>query len=209
MTKKQHTAKLTTFKARPLSWSQFDLFHRNKNEWYERYYLGEGSKFSSHQMEFGKTVGELIATEPNYLPQLPRLPIYEHKAEAVYKRIPLIGYFDNWDPDGLVLHEFKTGVSWTQSKASKHRQIDFYATLLWLSGIHPSDLTIRLIWLPTQQGWEYTEDGIEFHTRFVDDMEPVHFEVKKELSDVMRMLGDIQTARRDMLDFIKIRDYNI
>ena len=71
-----------------------------------------------------------------------------------------------YDTDERPVHEvhnseFKTGKKWTQDKANKHRQIDMYASMIYLKyGIKPEELKISLILLPTEEQQDFLTDFV-------------------------------------------------
>jgi hypothetical protein len=147
-------------------------------------------------MEFGKKIGEQLASDPEFMPEVPRLPLYEYKLEAKLGNIPLIGFIDAFDLKNKKLLEFKTGKLWDKKKAEEHGQISLYAAMLWaMHKIHPGELDIKLVWMATEQGGD-------FETRFVDGMKPVIFPIKKTMLDVLNMLARVKRVRAEMEDFV-------
>lgn len=183
-------------KKRPLSWSQISCFEWDKNLWFSRYILKEKQE-SSSAMEFGKAIGVSLAGNPDFMPEVPRLPIFEYKLEAVVSGIPLIGFIDALDLDTKQLIEFKTGKSWTKKKADTHGQLDLYIAMLYIMHkIKPEEFDIRLIWLET------VETG-NFATEFVPNMKPVIFKVKKTMLDVVNILAKVKRIRKEMEEYLK------
>jgi len=85
-------------------------------------------------MGLGKVVGENLATDPTFLPEVPRYPVFEQKLEGKLGRIPLIGYLDSFDPDTKNFYEYKTSANpkrWTHKTANQHGQLLFYSYLIW------------------------------------------------------------------------------
>lgn len=180
---------------RPLSWSQISSFEYDKEQWFKRYILGEKQQ-ETGAMLFGKQIGEKLASDPTFMPEVPRLPVYEYKLTANLGDIPLIGYIDAFDLDNKKLLEFKTGKKWDKKKAQNHGQIDLYCTLLFaMHKIHPKDLDIKLVWMET-------EESGDFQTNFVKDMKPVIFPIKKDMIDVLNMLRRIKQVRKEMEEYI-------
>ena len=193
--KKQIDPRIEKFLNRPLSWSSISSFEYNKEEWYEKYINGKRGK-DTGPLVFGKNVGERLASEQTFLPEVPRLKEYEHELLVKIGRIQCIGFLDNFDLESKSFAEFKTGKKWTQDKANKHRQIDMYAAMIYLKyNIKPEDLKISLIWLPT-------EEQQDFRTDFVKDMKPVIFPIKKTTRDILAFMAEIQVIHRQMQEFI-------
>lgn len=187
--------RIEKFLKRNLSWSSINSFEYDKEEWYEKYINGKRGK-DTGPLVFGKNVGERLATEQDFLPEVPRLKEYEHELCVKIGKIPCIGFLDNFDLEAKCFSEFKTGKKWTQDKANKHRQIDMYAAMIYLKyGIKPEDLNIKLIWLPT-------EEKQDFRTDFVKDMKPVIFPIKKTMRDILSFMAEVQVVHKEMQEYI-------
>lgn len=187
--------RIEKFLKRPLSWSSINAFRHDPNEWYEKYINGKNGR-TTGPLVFGKNVGERLATEQTFLPEVPRLKEYEHELCVKIGKIQCIGFLDNFDLDTRAFSEFKTGKSWTQAKADKHGQIDMYASMIYLKyGIKPEDLKISLIWLPT-------EEKQDFRTDFVKDMKPVIFPIKKTMRDILAFMAEVQVIHKEMQNYI-------
>lgn len=183
---------------RPLSWSQISCFEWNKEVWYKRYILNE-KQDENQAMKFGKMIGEKLAGDSTFMPAIPRYHIYEYKLLGRIGDIHMIGFIDGFDLKKKLLMELKTGKKWDKKKAETHGQIDLYCALLYIMHkIDPEDLDIRLIWLETE------ETG-DFETRFIKDMEPVVFKVKKSMVDVVNMLARVKRIYSEMEEFIHTR----
>lgn len=179
-------------KKRALSWSAISSFEYDPEQWFDKYVLGKKQEETS-AMLFGKQIGERLASDPTFMPEVPRLPVYEYKLTARIGDIPLIGYIDAFDKDIPALLEFKTGKKWDRKKAESHGQIDLYCAMLWaMHKIHPGDLDIKLVWMETEQGGD-------FSTQFVKGMKPVIFPLKKSMVDVLNMLVRVKKVYAQML----------
>lgn len=147
-------------------------------------------------MRFGKQMGEKLAADRNFMPEVPRLPIAEYKLEAKIDSIPLIGFIDFYDPKTHQLIELKTGKKWSQEKVDQHGQLDMYVALLYLMDkVKPEQVEIRLVWLETQ------EQG-NFETGFVKDIKPVVFKTKRTMKDVLNMMLRIKKVVREMEEYV-------
>ena len=195
MKRRSKDPRIEKFLKRPLSWSSISSFRYDPDEWYEKYINGKRGR-NTGPIVFGKNVGERLATEQTFLPEVPRLKEYEHELSVKIGKIQCIGFLDNFDLESKSFAEFKTGKKWTQDKANKHGQIDMYAAMIYLKyGIKPEDLKISLIWLPT-------EEQQDFRTDFVKDMKPVIFPVKKTMRDILSFMADIQVIHKEMQEYI-------
>ena len=193
--KKDVDEKIKKFLKRPLSWSSINSFRYDPDEWYLKYIEGKRGR-DTGPLVFGKNVGERLASEQDFLPEVPRLKEYEHELSVKIGNIQCIGFLDNFDLESKSFAEFKTGKKWTQDKANKHGQIDMYASMIYLKyGIKPEDLNISLIWLPT-------EAKQDFSTDFVKDMKPVIFPVKKTMRDILFFMAEIQVIHKEMQEYI-------
>lgn len=187
--------RIEKFLNRPLSWSSISSFRYDPDEWYEKYLNGKRGR-NTGPLVFGKNVGERLASEQDFLPDVPRLKEYEHELCVKIGKIQCIGFLDNFDLDNRAFSEFKTGKKWTQDKANKHGQIDMYASMIYLKyNIRPEDLRISLIWLPT-------EEQQDFRTDFVKDMKPVIFPIKKTMRDILSFMAEVQVIHKEMQEFI-------
>ena len=185
---------LARWSALPLSWSQLASWEGNKQQWFSRYVLGKKGH-TTKEMAFGNYVGDKLAEDPAFVPEIPRLEFFEYTIETTFSKVPLIGHFDNYAQQSL--HEFKTGKEpWTQPRVNKHRQLDYYASLLWITDkIPPESLKIRLYWLQTE---DCIDDNQELAIRLTEPILPVVFETSRTMLDVLKMLATITNARRDM-----------
>lgn len=177
-------------KERPLSWSSFSGFEWNSEEWYDKYcvhglctrpkdglpafcaVLGAYNHAcpviqTSVQMEFGKMIGERIAADPAFLPQLQRRSVYEQEFKCKLGKIPLVGYADSYEPH-THLEEYKTGVkAWDQKRADEHGQITMYLLMAYLLyGVKPESVDCQIHWMPTMMNGDYT-------ITFTNETEPV------------------------------------
>lgn len=193
--KKETKEALEKFLKRPLSWSSISQFRYDPSIWYDKYINGAKQR-PTGPIVFGKNVGERLASEPTFLPEVPRLKEYEHELKVDLGGIQCIGYLDNFDLENRAFAEFKTGKNWTQKKAESHGQIDMYCAMIYLKhGIKPEELDIKLIWLPTEQRLLKTD--------FVKDMQPVVFPIKKTMRDILTFMVEVQKTHKEMLEYIE------
>lgn len=209
-------------KERPVSWSAKSSFDWDADEWHEKYvvhakctrdkdgllgfcavrgfnYRGCPAVQTSPQMLFGNMVGDRYATDPTYLPKLPRFEVFEHPYLCTYKKIPLIGFADGWNPSELHLGELKTGVKpWDQKRADQHGQITMYCLMAYLmEGIKPESIRITLMWLPTRlQGNKVS---------FVPRTDPVFIETKRTMTQVLEFGTNLVKTVESMKEFADVR----
>ncbi len=189
-----HSDKLKTWKARPYSWSAHNSFAWNKDQWFSSYILGERGEASA-AMLYGNIVGESIGTDKP-LSNVPRQSHMEYKVETKLGNIPLIGFFDSYDPEKKLLEEYKTSANdkrWTKETVNAHGQLTYYAMLLYLAeGVKPEELTIRLHWIPVKEGSDFSLATLDcFFT----------FPTKRTTKDVFRMMVEIKKRRAEMEAF--------
>ncbi len=158
-------------KDRPLSWTAISSFEYDPEQWLAKYVL-KAEPTTSPEMIFGSETGRQLAESPSFLPEVPRLPIFEYELRAKFGKVWLIGFIDSYGPPkdvpkfgapGTVrtfaeLYEYKTGKkAWTQQRADEHGQIDMY--LLMLNIMHklkPEEVSCTVFWLPTQENGDFT-----------------------------------------------------
>lgn len=180
---------------RPYSWSQHSSFKYSPRQWYEKYVLDIKTP-PSPEMQFGNYAGNLLATDPLYLPEVERASIFEQELRGKVGDIELIGFLDSFCPEKKVLLEYKTSrnkKTWNHISANKHQQIDFYCYLIYHTyKIKPEVLTIKLIYIPTH----FHEGDV------VLSGEPVQtFHIKKTMKDILSFAGEIKKRRIEMIDF--------
>ena len=181
---------------RPLSWSQISSFQYNPEQWYSRYILGE-REASTPAMEFGKFVGEKLASDSLYLPPIPRGERFEYKLEAKLGEIPLIGYIDSYTPHSTLL-EYKTHGKngWNQKRVDEHGQITMYCLMLHLiHKIKPKDLKITLVAIKTKENSDFSFS--------LADTPPITFETRRSMQDIMQFGNTIKKTLGDMEKFAK------
>ena len=181
---------------RPLSWSQLSSFRYRPSAWYARYVLGEESP-TSKEMLFGKEIGERLASDPTYLPEVPRLPIFEHELKFEFNGLSMIGYIDAWCPETKRLYEYKTSrnkKAWTQQTVNDHGQLRMYAMGLYLTEkIKPEDIYFSLYWIPTHI--------VEGEVALVEPVEISSFKTKITTADILRFGQEILDTRKAMMDY--------
>lgn len=182
-------------KKRPLSWSAISSFEYDPEQWYRRYVLGIKDP-STAPMEFGKEIGEKLATDPSFLPGVPRRSHFEYELRCMFGKIPLIGFIDSYLPH-TDLDEYKTGVKpWTQKRVDEHGQLDMYLLMLYLCHqVRPEKIRVRLHWLPTQENGDFSISLVS---------EDCHsFDTKRTMVDVLHFGDRINSTVKQMREYAK------
>ena len=163
---------------RPLSWSAKSSFDWSPEQWYDRYILAKVEE-PTEEMKFGKLVGERLASDPSFMPHIPRLGTYEYELRCTLGKIPLIGFMDDFKAPRN-MSEFKTGVKlWDQPRADSHGQIDMYLLQHYLiNKVKPEDMKVNIYWMPTEK----TGD---FKIRFVDEKDVKVFPTHRTMRQIL------------------------
>lgn len=162
---------------------------------------------TSKEMEFGKMIGDRLASDPTFMPHIQRRATFEHELECDFGKIPLIGYIDAFEMQHLevikaqahaFLEEYKTGKRpWDQKRADTHGQIDFYLLCLWMiEKLHPENVSCRIHWMPTR-------DNGDFSISFVDPTLCHTFETKRTMTDILRFGQRINATYKAMQEYTK------
>lgn len=185
-------------KKRPLSWSAISSFQYSKEQWYRKYIQGITDPANS-AMKFGKEWGERIASDPSYMPEIPRHSVFEYKLEVALGGIPLIGYIDSYEPHTHLLEYKSHGKNgWTQKRVDEHGQIDMYVLMLHLlHGVQPKDLEIKLVAVQTQENGDFSIS--------LSGTPPVIFETKRTTKDILRFANIIKDTVSDMQSYSQFR----
>lgn len=191
---------LTFDPKRPISWSAISSFEYDPERWYKKYVL-KREEPASKEMLFGKTLGERLASDPSFLPQVKRYPVFEYELGTVLEKIPLIGFADGWDKESLTLGEYKTGKkAWDQKRADEHGQLTMYCLFLYLTEhIKPELVTCELHWLPT-------EDRPDFSIALIDDSKVHTFTTTRTTRDVLEFGVRITQTYAAMQRYCKNHD---
>ena len=171
-----------------ISWSQYSLFLRSKEQYKKVYIYGE--EFDNKYMVLGRRVAEILEKDEadnlttahikNFIPMCPKR---EYEIKVDFQGVSLYGKLDQFNPRTKALRETKTGKKWTQARADKHEQLDFYALLVYAKyGVLPSK--IHLDWAETQEN-----DGSVALTGRVEN-----FTTKRTMADVLRIANKIKVV---------------
>ncbi len=183
---------------RPLSWSAISSFEYSPEQWYDRYVLNKKEP-PSKEMVFGKEIGERLAFEPKFLPQVPRLPIFEHRLLTSWDGIPLVGYVDSLSRDYRDLLEYKTSKThWTLPKVNRHCQLDMYALMIYqMYKIRPETMLMRLVSLETEEVMLSMKDK-DGTMKLVEPVVPLIFTTKRTMTDILKFGARIKQTVKDM-----------
>lgn len=109
-----------------LSWSSYNLWRTNRNEYRRRYYLNEKA-FESAATLFGKIVHKKFEEDESIVGSETSIEV------KIDEGLTLLGYIDSLHPETLLVIDFKTGRDpWNDTKVSRHGQLVFYAMLVLL-----------------------------------------------------------------------------
>lgn len=154
------------------------LWERDPEAFRQRYYEGE-PYISTPYTEFGTKVGEALETGDFFDPTLKQVPRYkemEHKLEVEVEGVSFLMYLDSFDPEGLGILEYKTGIKskdgknpWDRVKVRKHTQLPIYALGVYTKyGDYNPD--VQLVWMETR--WTHIEKEQAFGEKVFVVQEP-------------------------------------
>ncbi len=185
--------------ARPLSWSCISSFEYDREGWYKKYILNEVQE-PNKEMLFGNVVGGKLASDPSFLPDVPRYKHFEKKLEGRIGNIVILGYLDAFDPDTKKkFHEYKTSSNtkkWTKKSVQEHGQLLFYKLLIWLNyEIPPEEITCHLHYIPVEENGSFEMQlSKESHQSF---------EAKHTTLDVLNFGRYIVKTYQDMVKYVE------
>lgn len=194
---------LKTYLERPLSWSQISQWKYDKEQWYKKYYLGKKDP-ENEAMRFGKLIGEKLASDPKFLPEVLRYDVMEKEFRFhLDKDLDIVGFLDSYHSKEHHILEYKTSGNknrWTQETAQDHGQILFYAGLILLNhNVPPEKIKMRLYYIPVDMGGDFK---LVIHPK-----EKIqHFDVEHTTLEVLQFLVDIKKIRKQMLQYIKMHE---
>lgn len=190
----KETTKKMFDKNRALSWSAINSFEYNPEQWYESYVLG--IRQTSPELTFGSVIDKRIQVDKNFLPDLPRYPLMQHRMEAKFGKIPLVGLPDGLCFDTYMLADYKTGKkAWDQKRADETGQLTMYLLLVYLTKkIKPEKFRCFIHWLPTQERGDFT-------IGFTDTFKVETFETKRTMRDILNFGMRINKTLREMEEY--------
>lgn len=191
-----------------MSWSYYSSFLYNKEKWFAKYYGGE-EQSSSPAMDFGKEVGERLASDSTFMPEIKRYKHFEQCLEATLGDMKLLGYMDTSDLENKRLREFKTGNNknpWTQKRVDDHGQLTMYALMIYLSHkIKPEELDIHLDWMPTLEAdFSSVEAFITEMPKVVFNPEArvMSFKTKRTTAQCLKFGAELKKVHKQMEKYI-------
>ncbi len=180
-----------------MSWSSYNAFvNYDKELWYKHYFFGVPME-PNPAMRAGQIIGERLATDSSYLPEVPRPTWYEVELKAKLGDIQLIGHIDGLSKGRLL--EYKTSqstVRWTRASVAKWRQIDFYCLLLWLTKrIPPESLKINLVYIPVEMNMDF---------EVVRNDEPIQvIPTKRSMIDILKFSVELKRVHAEMQEYVQ------
>ena len=188
-----------------ISWSSYNAFENyDKEDWYQNYVLGNKSE-PSNAMLFGQFIGEKLAINPDFLPEVSRPAIYEQELHAKLDKIMLVGHLDGltFEPKCELL-EYKTSTNpnkWNQEAVNNWGQLTFYALLLYLNfKIKPEDIKMSLTAIIGQE----EEDSFEITL----PKEPIikTFQTSRNLKDILVFGAELKVIHKKMTRFVASKE---
>jgi len=187
------------FRQRPLSWSSISSFEWDREEWYQKYIMGQQS-IESVEMKFGKdfalSIEDGSCSVKDLMDNLETKK--EHKFHVMFGEIPLVGFADAFcDKTFKKLNEVKTGKKeWDQKRVDEHRQIDMYLLMNFITNkVKPEDVECTLFWLPTK-------DNGDFSISFVEPITVHKFKTKRTMRDILVFSAYVRNIYVEMINFI-------
>lgn len=155
-----------------LSNSACDLWERNKQDYREKYYLNQGG-FSTPYTTFGKEFASDIEHHPEKYPNIPKGSVGEFPVKWVIEGVPVLGYFDSFEPTTKEIFEYKTSITggsdkWDAVKVRKWKQLPFYCMCVreMFGEYNP---LVRLVVLHTE--WAEICNETKFGTQLIRECE--------------------------------------
>lgn len=184
---------INTWKKRKVSWSQIASWEYDKEQWFSKYILGIGQE-SNPQMEFGRVIGEKLASDPSFLPEVLRYKVFEKEFNTRLSNFVITGYLDSYCPDTHNFYEYKTSSNpnkWNQKSVNKHGQLLFYKALIYLcEKVKPEDIKCKLFYIPVHQNGSFE---MEINGKVQ------HFDFDNTTTmEVLKFLNYIKRTRKEM-----------
>ena len=168
-----------------LSYSAWNLWRTNKDEYRARYYEGKPS-IETTETIFGKTIAKKLEDDEKIIGSETRIEL------EIVPGLKLLGYLDAFDEETYSITEYKTGhlskdgkEPWSQIKVEKHKQLDWYS-LLVKEKYGKVNNTVKLIWLET----EFVKESREFGGHILEGE-----------TRVLRLTGKERTFRRIIVEW--------
>lgn len=146
-------------------------------------------------------IGEKLASDPTFLPDVPRLSKFEHGFKVMFGKLCLVGYADSFcGIEKKKLYEYKTGVkAWDQKRVDQHGQIDMYLLMHFITEkIKPEDMECKLVWLPTQR----SEGGdFKVEIKLIQPCVPRIFNTKRTMAQILAFGARINRTYKEMEEY--------
>jgi hypothetical protein len=190
------------------SWSRYSLWNSSKLQFYKRYVLGEESP-RLPQFEKGNEFGQYRETGeiPHYVDDplletvsnlIPKLDLCEAEIRCKFDDITLLAYLDETKSDFTHFSEFKTGrIPWDQQMVMEHKQLDFYATCIYILSNETTIPTCTLYWVETE---EYDDINGDKQLRYTGHVES--FDRSFEEKDIINMAQSIYTTWNEIKNYV-------
>jgi hypothetical protein len=199
-TEKRKIRELKDFinEGRPMSWSAMASFHYDPWQFFDKYVLRKRQE-TNPAMEFGKEVGNKLISDPAFLPDVLRYPVFEQQLKGKVMGIPIIGFLDSFDPETKNFYEYKTSSNprkWTAKTAQEHGQLMFYKLLIHLNyKVRPEDIDCKLFYIPCEE----TED---FKVKLSGE-KVQSFDVKHTTADIIAFGRYMVDTYKKMEEFVR------
>lgn len=133
-----------------LSYSQIDLWLKNKSQYKSKYFFNE-KPFTTIETIFGKEFAERLEKNDSLLAHIPRYNKPEYDIKCEIEGVPIRGFIDSYDTETFSFLEYKTSrtKNWTQDSVNKHIQLPFYSFVI--KELHGKiNDECKLIWVETR-----------------------------------------------------------
>ena len=186
---------INTWKKRKVSWSQIASWEYDKEQWFSKYVLGIGQE-SNAQMEFGRVIGEKLASDPSFLPEVLRYEVFEKEFNTRLSNFVITGYLDSYCPNTHNFYEYKTSSNpnkWNQKSVNNHGQLLFYKALIYLcEKVRPEDIKCKLFYIPVNQSGS-------FEMEITKNSKIQSFDLNNTTTmEVLKFLNYIKRTRKEM-----------
>lgn len=193
-------------------------FQYSRQRFLETYYYGKDQE--SVYLDLGKRLGTAlqfrdkkeIKVIESIRQQIPIAPVYEHELKSVFKKIPLLSYFDGWHPEEWALDEYKTGkkpseATWKKqmlfysvSLFAQHKKLPKKVTLYWCRTYFDENEQLRLSGEVKQYNIKITMSEVLL---FAGEMVKTYEDIKKLCWEEYQKFGVLPTQRSGERNTIK------
>tara|TARA_R110000868_G_scaffold411629_1_gene706540 strand:- start:396 stop:1013 length:618 start_codon:yes stop_codon:yes gene_type:complete len=190
-----------------LSYSQISTFLKSKEDYYNRYILGE--KFEGNEYtDFGSKVGESLEigifnnfneTEKNVLSKVTRYDLFEQKTILNYDDFYVIGFIDSCTKDFSKIIDYKTGGIGKEKQyyLEDYFQLQVYALSLRQEyGITPSKATVEFI---TRGGNLYRGESL-----YVKDANLISIDIDLSINRLKSVYWFIERVAKEISNYYNL-----